>query len=397
MRLPSSSALALAVVFVASLASLGCKKDATDIKKNDGGTAPLASASASAAATKNVADAAPPPPLDPAALAERGKALYGKYCDFCHGKSGEGYAADEAPKLASEAFLGAASDEFLKRTVARGRPGTTMSAWGVMGGGPLKDEDVAAVVAFIRSWQKTPPEKPLVDTLREAPAPDAGAAPAAARGAKIYGAQCETCHGKNGHDGKHNALGNAELLAAASDAFLRTAIEGGRPGTPMQAWKGKLASADVDAVIELLRSWQKPTEEITTFPPKPGALAHVVMNPGGSAPEFDAKADFIPVDKVKVELEKKASMIIIDARAPSDYVRAHVAGAISVPFYQVKDYAPQIPKDKWILTYCACPHAASVKARDALRGLGYTKVAVLDEGVLVWRDRGNPMRGGAKP
>jgi rhodanese-related sulfurtransferase len=38
-----------------------------------------------------------------------------------------------------------------------------------------------------------------------------------------------------------------------------------------------------------------------------------------------------------------------------------------------------------------------VKARDALRALGYKKVAVLDEGINVWRDRGYPVRGGAKP
>lgn len=397
MRPSSSSVAALGVVVLtASFAAAGCKKPGATTS-DGGGAAALASASASAVATKSVVDAGPPPPLDPAALAALGKTLYGKYCDFCHGKSGEGYAADEAPKLASEAFLSIASDAYLARTITKGRPGTTMSAWGVHGGGPLKDEDVTAIVAFIRSWQKTPPEKPLVDALREAPAADAGAPPEAARGAKIYGAQCESCHGKNGHDGKHNALGNAELLAAASDDFLKATILGGRPGTPMVAFKDKLKEADVSALVSLFRSWQKPTEEITAFPPKPGALAHVVMNPGGGAPEFDAKADFIPVDKVKAELEKKASMVIIDARAPSDYVRAHVAGAISVPFYQVKDYAPQIPKDKWILTYCACPHAASVKARDGLRALGYTKVAVLDEGVLVWRDRGNPMRGGAKP
>jgi len=75
----------------------------------------------------------------------------------------------------------------------------------------------------------------------------------------------------------------------------------------------------------------------------------------------------------------------------------HVAGAISVPFYTVNDYAAQIPKDRWILTYCACPHAASVKARDALRALGYKNVAVLDEGINVWRDKGYPVRGGSKP
>jgi rhodanese-related sulfurtransferase len=75
----------------------------------------------------------------------------------------------------------------------------------------------------------------------------------------------------------------------------------------------------------------------------------------------------------------------------------HIAGAISVPFYEVNEYAKQLPKDRYILTYCGCPHAESGKARDALRALGYPRAAVMDEGLFAWRDRGYPVRGGAKP
>jgi cytochrome c oxidase cbb3-type subunit 3/ubiquinol-cytochrome c reductase cytochrome c subunit len=330
---------------------------------------------------------AAPPPVDPVALAEHGKALYGKYCDFCHGKAGQGYAADEAPAIANEQFLRLADDEYLTHAIAKGRPGTTMSAWSNRGGGPLSDADVKAVVAFVRGWQK----QPLEDVSgREAKGDRA-------RGAPIYASKCVRCHGANGHEGKYIALGNADFLATASDGFIATTIERGRPGTPMIGFAGKIPAQGIADVTALVRSWQKPTEEITQFPPKPGALANVTLNPRGPQPSFDEKADFIPVDVVKRELARNATMIIADARAPSDFVRAHVAGAISVPFYQVKDYAPQIPKDRWIITYCACPHAASVKSRDAFRALGYKKVAVLDEGVLAWRDRGYPVRGGAKP
>lgn len=327
--------------------------------------------------------------MDAAALADRGKTLYARYCDFCHGKEGKGYAADEAPALASDDLLTIATDDYLRDAIMKGRPGTTMSAWGLGRGGPLGGDDAAAIVVYLRGWQKGPLQK--LEKRDDASTGDA------TRGATLYSAQCAKCHGAKGTGGKYNALANAELLAAASDEFLAYTIEHGRSGTPMSAFP-QLTKQNVDDILALLRSWQKSPDQKLDLPPKPGELKNVVMNPKGPDPaSFKSDADFIPVDTVKKELDRGASMIIVDARAPGDYALMHVAGAISVPFYTVNEYAAQIPKDKWILTYCACPHAASVKARDALRALGYRRVAVLDEGINVWRDRGYPVRGSTKP
>jgi cytochrome c oxidase cbb3-type subunit 3/ubiquinol-cytochrome c reductase cytochrome c subunit len=384
---------ALVVSFSVLLScAYGCKPSGNDAPSSTiDAAAPSASvtdASSTPAAGQAAArDAAPDAALDPVATIERGKMLYGRYCDFCHGKEGRGYAADQAPALGNDDLLAVATDDYLRDAIGKGRPGTTMSAWAVARGGPLSYPDASAIVAYLRTWQKRPSE----------PLPARTVSGSAEHGTAIYAAQCASCHGAKGRDGKYNALANPELLAAASDAFLATAIEHGRAGTPMTAFSGKLSKGAIDDVVTLLRSWQKPPEEAPELPPKPGALAAVVLNPSGAQPPFEAKADFIPADVVKREYDRRATMIIIDARPPSDYARMHIAGAISVPFYQVSEYAKQIPKDRYILTYCACPHAESVKVRDALRGLGYTKAAVIDEGMLAWRDRGYPVRGGAKP
>lgn len=324
------------------------------------------------------------PGIDAAAVVDRGASLYERYCDFCHGKDGQGYAADEAPALANDDLLSIATDEYLRDTILKGRPGTTMSAWGLARGGPIGADDAAAIVAFLRSWQKRPPAPP-VDRKIDGDA---------ARGTKLYAKSCAKCHGAKGSGGKYNALSNHELLTSASDAFLATTIERGRAGTPMPGFGEALSEKDIDDLVAAIRSFHEPPEVSLELPPKPGRLEKVVLNPRGKAPPFPDKADFVKVDDVKAALDSGASMVIIDARAPGDYALMHVAGAISVPFYTVADYAKQIPKDRYILTYCACPHAASVKARDALRGLGYPRVAVLDEGINVWRDRGYPVRGG---
>ena len=325
--------------------------------------------------------------VDPVAQIARGKLLYGRYCNFCHGETGAGYAADQAPALAGNDLLTLATDDFLRDAIVKGRPGTTMSPWSIARGGPLGYEDASAIVAHLRTWQKNP----------SVSAEERKVAGKAERGAPLFAAHCASCHGTKGSDGKYGALSNPELLASATDGFLATTIEHGRAGTPMPAFAQKLTTEQVDDVVALLRSWQRPPDEAAPLPPKPGALVSVVLNPRGPQPAFEAKTDFVKVDIVKAEVDRHASMIILDARPPADYARMHIAGAISVPFYQVEPFVNQIPKDRYVLTYCGCPHAESGKLRDALRQLGYPRVAVLDEGINVWRDRGYPVRGGAKP
>lgn len=323
----------------------------------------------------------------PASGPERGRFVYGLYCALCHGPNAEGYKADEAPALGNEEFLATASDAHLRRAIERGRPGTSMSAWAFARGGPLLDNDVTAAVEYLRTLAA----RPFVSV------DDRKVTGNVAAGARVFSKECASCHGKAGRDGRYTALANPELLATVSDGFLATAIERGRPGTPMPAFAGTLSPSAISDVTALIRSWARPPDETIVLPPKPGALEKVVVNPNGPQPALDPKADFVSVDEVKRELGRGASFVFADARAPSDYAHSHIAGAVSVPFYQVASYAPQIPKDRYIITYCTCPHAESVPARDAFRALGYPRVAVLDEGVGVWRERGYPTRAGATP
>ena len=381
----------LALALVAGVAA--CKPRVDDASTTadaalDGGPAArgaLADASAVASAGRDAA----PPPADPAVAIARGKLLYGRYCNFCHGEAGVGYAADQAPRLASDDLLTLTTDDFLRDAIVKGRPGTTMSPWAIARGGPLSFDDAAAIVAYLRTWQKGAAMSTEARTI------DPGSS--AERGAATYATQCAKCHGKQGKDGKYGALANPELLASATDGYLATTIERGRDGTPMPSFTGKLTTAQIDDVVALLRSWKRPPDETPPLPPRPGELANVVTNPQGPQPAFEAKTDYIKVDDVKKQLDRKATMVIVDARPPSDYARMHIAGAISVPFYEVDAYAKQLPKDRYILSYCGCPHAESGKVRDALRVLGYPRTAVIDEGLLAWRDRGYPVRGGAKP
>ena len=109
-----------------------------------------------------------------------GPRLYADTCALCHGARGEGYVADNATALANPAFLATASDDFLYRSIARGRPGTTMSAWDVPHGGPHGDGALRALVGVLRGWQRTPSVDVPTGTFRGD----------AARGGAIYDQQC---------------------------------------------------------------------------------------------------------------------------------------------------------------------------------------------------------------
>lgn len=318
----------------------------------------------------------------------RGARLYAETCALCHGANGEGYKADDAPRLAGQEFLAGASDSFLQTAILKGRPGTTMSAWSHERGGPFSDEDAKAVVAFLRTWQAVPAH-PLSND------PITGGDPT--RGAATYEARCRECHGEKGENGRYIQLANPVFLASANDAYIRLAIEQGRPQTPMPAFSATETKSGVDDLVALLRSWQRPVDGPETLPPEAGGLVDVVLNPGGPEPAWDPKGQFVPADHVKEALDQGATFVLADARPPSDYSGGHIAGAISVPFFKVEPYLPEIPKDRFVITYCACPHAESGFAAEIFRKRGYSRVAVLDEGFKVWRTRGYPVKSGGQP
>ena len=260
---------------------------------------------------------------------------------------------------------------------------------GLSAGGPLTRPEVESVITFLRGSQKQPratlDDRPLAgDTTR---------------GTEIYHRECTRCHGAPGTGGPFVHIGNPQLLATASNGFLRHAIAKGRLGTAMPGFAATLGDSGIDDVIALLRTWQASTRPAKTPPvrPPPIPLGAVPVNPKGPEPAgFKAYPAATPVDVVKAELDKHARMAILDARAPSDYTNEHIAGAVSVPFYEPEPYLDSLPKNAWLVCYCSCPHAESGQLAQKLISKGFTKVTVLDEGLGVWKMRKYETHTGAE-
>jgi len=347
--------------------------------------AAIALALAALACDRRTRDLAPAPEAVAATEARyaEGAAAFTQYCALCHGADATGYAADHAPSLVSTTFLESASDDLISRGIREGRPGTAMAAYEKRRGGPLDDDTVAAIIAFLRD------RGPL-----HIPLPAATVPGDVSLGETVYATNCQRCHGTRTDRGDAVHLANTTLLSAASDAFLRHAIVHGRPGTPMPAFAGILPEAQIDNVVALLRSWSVPIPPEPRPPPELPPLGPVVINPQGAPPELTLKDNrYVPIDDVKRALEAKRRIVIIDARASSDWLTMRIPGSISIPYYAFARL-DSLPRDgTWITAYCACPHHASGAIVDELRRRGFTHTAVLDEGILEWKKRGYPLAG----
>lgn len=88
--------------------------------------------------------------MSPEAVAQ-GQWLYSLMCSQCHGV--DGYGTPLAPALNNQTFLADTPDAAVQQIISLGVSGTAMPAWG----GRLTDADIAALAAYIRSWEPTAP------------------------------------------------------------------------------------------------------------------------------------------------------------------------------------------------------------------------------------------------
>jgi len=155
------------------------------------------------------------------------------------------------PRLNSDTFLAAASDDFLVRTIRQGRAETTMIPWGAS----FQEEDIQSLVAYLRSLNPVPAAT-LNESLLNGDVP---------RGAALYATICAACHGRTGAGYQETAngtgIGRTAFLDSVSNGFLRYIIKHGKSGTQMRpfAKDSKVAVANltdqqVDDVIAYLRS-----------------------------------------------------------------------------------------------------------------------------------------------
>jgi mono/diheme cytochrome c family protein len=120
----------------------------------------------------------------------------------------------------------------------------------------LTDEDVRNLVAFLRAWQPTAPDRRDIPPVGDL-----------AKGKTLYANVCAVCHGDVGQGtGQAPALNDPSQLNQFDDAWYRDAITQGRPSKGMPTWGTVLSPQQVSDLIALLDSW-RPKQPATPTPP----------------------------------------------------------------------------------------------------------------------------------
>lgn len=193
---------------------------------------------------------------------EAGRQLFNDNCSKCHGEFGEGgpnptRAGDIIAPISSAEFLKTRDDTTLHAIISQGQPNFGMSPFGSAFGGPLDDEQINAIISYIRSWESNPPV--------ELP-PSAPAGAVALKGNEIFADLCSQCHGAHGEGGVGPALADPSFQSSQTDQQIYDSINSGHKQTAMIGWGEILTSSQIQELVSYIRS----------FPPvEPGSTGGV--------------------------------------------------------------------------------------------------------------------------
>lgn len=93
-----------------------------------------------------------------------------------------------------------------------------------------------------------------------------------------------------------------------------------------------------------------------------------------------------PITKQEVELMQKGDSVVrlIDIRAPSEYEKQHVPGAVNIPAERLTDELSDISKDETIITVCTYGKERSQHAAELLYKAGFGNIFYLEGGTTAW-------------
>jgi mono/diheme cytochrome c family protein len=193
---------------------------------------------------------------------EVGQQLFDQNCTSCHGDLGEGGPNPTRPgdiiaPISTAEYLKTRDDFTLKAIISQGQPDFGMSPFGLSNGGPLDDDQIDTIVAFMRSWEANPPV--------ELP-PEVASAQVALSAAEVFSDICAQCHGPNGEGGIGPSLIDPKFQSSTTDQTIFDSIKMGHPATPMIGWGDVLSDDQIQQLVGYIREFgqkqpSQPTEQ----------------------------------------------------------------------------------------------------------------------------------------
>ena len=111
----------------------------------------------------------------------------------------------------------------IRFTIERGRPGTPMPAWGVEYGGPMTEQMVTDVIAYLKA--EFPGQLGAARGARRCMRqPRFVGQPGCRSGKEIFEARCAVCHGPEGQGKEDDASGTRGWLCGRATSRTSTRI-----------------------------------------------------------------------------------------------------------------------------------------------------------------------------
>ena len=225
---------------------------------------------------------------------ETGKRLFAQNCSGCHGASGEGgpnptRQGDIIAPISTAEFLKTRDDFTLKAIISQGQPNFGMSPFGASFGGSLDDDQIDAIVAFLRSWEANPPV--------ELP-PEVANVQLSITAPEIFKNICSKCHGKDGEGGSGPSLADPQFQSVNNDQAIFDTIKLGHPNSSMIGWSDLLSGEQIQELVAYIRGLKKQQPELPTATPittTPAATASVTTTLATTTPVSTTLATTTPV------------------------------------------------------------------------------------------------------
>ncbi len=175
-------------------------------------------------------------------LSAQGEEIFNANCAQCHGGEARGAIG---PALNSQGFLTSVTDQQMQQLISTGVPGTLMSAYSADFGGTLTQQQITALVTYLRSFEEDAPDveawhQPLSQTDLS--------------GKELFGMACSYCHGSNLEGNIGPPLGEGSGVSFEDDAFIQRRIMKGAGVMP--AFGDVFTDEQIQSIIEFLRSQQ---------------------------------------------------------------------------------------------------------------------------------------------
>jgi rhodanese-related sulfurtransferase len=129
------------------------------------------------------------------------------------------------------------------------------------------------------------------------------------------------------------------------------------------------------------------------------AVALVMFWPAAISAGHGTEDDVVTItaEQVKVFLDAREKIVLVDLRPVKDFQKMRLPGARSVPMKELDKRFHEIPKSGRVVLYCDCTQNEVIEqAYQLLKDYGYRNTAVMADTFQEWQKRKYPVETGAK-